>query len=342
MPNTVSKMSAKHQIKICLACGPGGHLTEMLKLEHVYRNHNHYFVTHKRTDSEGISKKERTYFIRAMYRLPHNVIINFCQSLIIFMKEKPDVVLATGAGIVLPTCLIAKLFNKQVIHVECSAQVYKPSLLGKIISPITDLTVVQWKPLLEQYKKARYGRLIFDLTNREVNLREEEELIFVTVGTTPEDFSRLLRKVDELAEHEIPERVVMQTGYTKYKPKHCEYFQFLEIDEYKKVMRRSKMIITHGGVGSISNSLNLGKRTIVVPRLSKFGEHANNHQLQIARELELEGLVSVVYDINELGRILDEVRNSEPPTQISHTVCPSAVEIVKEHIDGIRSISGRV
>ena len=329
-------MSAKHQIKICLACGPGGHLTEMLKLDIVYRNYDHYFVTHKRTDSEGVSKKERAYFIRAPYRRPHNVIINFLQSLRIFLKEKPDLVLATGAGIVLSTCLIAKLFNKPVIHVECSAQVYKPSLLGIIISPITDLTVVQWKPLLEQYKKARYGRLIFDLTNREINLYEEEELIFVTVGTTPEDFSRLLRKVDELAEHEIPERVVMQTGYTKYKPKHCEYFQFLEIDEYKKVVRRSKMVITHGGVGSISNSLNLGKRTIVVPRLSKFGEHANNHQLQIAKELESEGLVSVVYDIKDLGTILDKNRDSHSSIQqVCQTGIPKAVDIVKEHINNI-------
>lgn len=327
-------------MKICLACGPGGHLTEMQSLESVYRGYKHYFVTHKRTDSESLAKKEKTYFVRAPYRRPHNVIINLAQSLRIFLREKPDIILTTGAGIALSTCLIAWLFNKPIIHIECSAQVHKPSLFGVIISPITDLTVVQWRPLLDQYKEARYACLIFDLSDKESSAHEED-LVFVTVGTTPECFSRLLQKVDELAEHEIPERVVMQTGYTKYEPKHCEWFQFLGIDEYKKAIQKSKIVITHGGVGCISNSLRSGKRTIVVPRLKRFGEHANDHQLQIAKELESEGLVSVVYDINDLGRTLNEVRNSNPPTQISHTDCPRAVDVVREYIDRILVTMGK-
>lgn len=138
-------------------------------------------------------------------------------------------------------------------------------------------------------------------------------MIFVTVGTHDQDFVRLVRKIDELVEGKrIKEKVVIQTGYTEYKPKKCKWFKFVSPEEFEKMCEKSDLIITHAGVGSIMTCLNLGKNTIVVPRLKKFNEHRDDHQLQITRELEKQGKILAVYDIDKLEKTVSRARTWKP------------------------------
>lgn len=130
-------------------------------------------------------------------------------------------------------------------------------------------------------------------------------MIFITVGTHTQQFNRLLEKIDELVGNRtIKEKVVAQIGYSTYKPKHYSYFKFAEEDRIQELFANSRLIITHAGAGSIITGLIHKKSLIVVPRLAKFGEHVNDHQLEIATAFELQRKVLVCRSIDDLPKMI--------------------------------------
>lgn len=138
-------------------------------------------------------------------------------------------------------------------------------------------------------------------------------MIFVTVGTHNQGFERLVRKIDGLVEgKKIRDKVIIQTGYTGYKPKACKWFKFVSPEEFEMMCEKSNLIITHAGVGSIMTCLKFSKGIIVVPRLKKFNEHRDDHQLQITKELEKQGKILAVYDIDKLESTISKARTWKP------------------------------
>jgi UDP-N-acetylglucosamine transferase subunit ALG13/precorrin-6B methylase 2 len=125
------------------------------------------------------------------------------------------------------------------------------------------------------------------------------------VGNHFEGFDRLIMTIDTLVlRGEIKEKVVAQIGHTKYKPKNIEYRDFFGFYKYKDLIRKSRLIITHGGAGSIISGLKYNKTLIVVPRYKRFNEHVNDHQIELTQALEKEKRIIAVYNINDLlGRI---------------------------------------
>lgn len=133
-------------------------------------------------------------------------------------------------------------------------------------------------------------------------------MIFVSVGTPSNSFERLIKTVDNLVSTgKIKDKVIFQIGYTKYVPKNCEWFRFADPDKFEDICKKSKICITHGGVGTLSVLLKHNKPTIVVPRMKKFNEHVDDHQIQIVKELEKEGRIIAVYDINDMENALIKV-----------------------------------
>lgn len=109
-------------------------------------------------------------------------------------------------------------------------------------------------------------------------------MIFVTVGTHEQPFNRLIRKIDELKRDGlIKDNVVMQTGYSTYKPQYCKWEKFFSYNEMHQYISKARIIITHGGPSTFIMPLQIGKIPIVVPRQRKFKEHVNNHQLMFVR-----------------------------------------------------------
>ena len=160
-------------------------------------------------------------------------------------------------------------------------------------------------------------------------------MIFVTVGTHVQGFDRLIKEVDSLLMRgEIKEKVVMQIGNTGYEPANSEFFRFLDSNE--KIMdyvRKSEMIITHGGAGSIINSLSSGKPTIVVPRYKRFGEHVNDHQLELAKSLEKEGKIISVYNITNLAEAIERARGFKARKVRNKSGIIDAIEIFLERYE---------
>jgi UDP-N-acetylglucosamine:LPS N-acetylglucosamine transferase len=143
-------------------CSAGGHLTELIQLKEVYEQYDHFFITLKRQDTIDLAKKEKVYFISDPERNPIKFIANLFQSFWILIKEKPNIILSTGAGMAIPVCYIGKIFRSKIIFIESFCRIKEPSLTGKIIYPIADLFLVQWREQLKKYgNKAIYSGSVF-------------------------------------------------------------------------------------------------------------------------------------------------------------------------------------
>ena len=147
--------------KVCLACSAGGHLTELLQLEASWKGLDHFFVSDKRSNAVELGKREKLFFITCPRRNPLKLLLNFFQSLKLFLKERPSFVVSTGADTAIPICLIAKLFGKKVVFIESFCRVKSPSLSGKIMYRLSDLFLVQWKQNKEFFPKASYAGSVF-------------------------------------------------------------------------------------------------------------------------------------------------------------------------------------
>jgi len=136
-------------------------------------------------------------------------------------------------------------------------------------------------------------------------------MIFVTVGTSSWNFTRLIKEMDRIAE-EVNEEVIIQIGYDKYEPKNAKYFRTTTKEEMERLYESTRIIVSHAGIGAIISAIKHNKPIIVIPRRMEYGEHFDNHQVDTARELEREGIVKVVWDIEGIGKVLrDETINYE-------------------------------
>jgi UDP-N-acetylglucosamine:LPS N-acetylglucosamine transferase len=147
--------------KICIAASAGGHLKEILQLAPFYNKYDHYFVTLNRPDGTDLAKREKVFFVECPARNPIKLLKNFTQSYSIFIKQKPDIVISTGADTALVTCYLAKLFGKKVIYIESYCRPTKPSITGQLVYPIADLFIYQWKEMEKYYPKGVLGGSIF-------------------------------------------------------------------------------------------------------------------------------------------------------------------------------------
>lgn len=157
-------------------------------------------------------------------------------------------------------------------------------------------------------------------------------MILVMLGTQNNSFHRLLEEVDRLIEiGRINEDVIVQAGYTKYESDNMKIIDFVSDDEIEKIEQQADLIITHGGVGSIIGSIEKGKKVIAVPRLKQYGEHVNDHQLDIVESFDKLGYIIGIEDVSQLGEALQRVDKFKPKKYIQNT--GNIIKIVEEFID---------
>ena len=161
-------------------------------------------------------------------------------------------------------------------------------------------------------------------------------MIFVTLGSQKFQFNRLLKELDRLMEEKkINEEVFAQIGYSDYKPQHFEYKEFVDRNEFKEIMDKCDVVIAHGGTGAIITAVKKDKKVIAIPRLAKYGEHVDDHQIQLVDEFRALNLIYPVYDEKELGNAIEEIRNMEFERYVSNT--EKIIEDIESFIE-----SGRI
>ena len=131
-------------------------------------------------------------------------------------------------------------------------------------------------------------------------------MIFVTIGNSTWNFTRLVKEIDSIA-GKIDEEIIMQIGHTEYEPKNTRYFKFISKEKIEKLYESARVVISHAGIGSIISASRHNKPIILVPRRKKYGEHFDDHQVEIAGEMEKEGRITVVHDVEELEAVLTNV-----------------------------------
>ena len=134
-------------------------------------------------------------------------------------------------------------------------------------------------------------------------------MIFVTTGSQKFQFNRLLRAVDNgIASGAIDDEVFAQTGYSDYRPMNYSGVAFLDKQQFDEKMDACDILITHAGTGAIIGALKKGKKVIAMPRLRQFGEHVDDHQVQLLEQFAEAGLILCCSD--EAG-LIDAYRRAK-------------------------------
>ena len=159
-------------------------------------------------------------------------------------------------------------------------------------------------------------------------------MILVTLGTQDKAFVRLLKAIDrEIENGNIMGKVIVQAGFTKgkYESKKMEIFELIDRDEFNELVNKCDYLITHGGVGSILTGLKAGKKVIVCPRLFKYKEHMNDHQVQIVEEFSKAGYILAFNENDDLSKIIKKIPNFKPKKFVSNT--ENIVNMISNYID---------
>ena len=145
-------------------------------------------------------------------------------------------------------------------------------------------------------------------------------MIFVTLGSQKFQFNRLLIELDKLVgEKKICNDIFAQIGYSDYKPKNYEFKEFLDREQFAEFMDKCDTVITHGGTGAIVGAVKRDKKVIAVPRLAKFGEHVDDHQLQIIDQFTNMNFIVGVKETNEIYEALELLKTMKFKQYISNT-----------------------
>lgn len=157
-------------------------------------------------------------------------------------------------------------------------------------------------------------------------------MILVLLGTQNNSFHRLLEEVQKNIDNgKIKEEVIIQKGYTKFESKDMKIYSEIPIEELERLIEKANLVITHGGVGSIITAITKGKKVIAVPRLQKYGEHVNDHQLDIIDSFNEKKYIMGIHSVEELGEALEKIEKFEPNKYVKNT--GNIIKIVGDFID---------
>ncbi len=314
-------MNVEKKEKICFVASGGGHLRQLLQIFALHEDYPYYFVTERTSLGESLSGQHKTLFVphfafgqRKMEGwLPFlwSGLKNFFSSSWYFAKERPNIVISTGAGAAFFTLFWAYVFRRKIVYIESIARVTSLSLFGKLTSKLAGFCIVQWPDMVRQLKGAKYCS---PLLVKEVKDDKKREGLLVTVGTIM-PFDRMVMGVEALiSEEKISGPVAAQTGKSECQFERLETFESCSFEELNERMRKADIVVCHGGSGSILGALKAGCRVVAMARKQEFKEHYDDHQLDIMNAFSDMGLISIAKDENDLLRAIQEAGNRERKT----------------------------
>lgn len=145
----------KETMKICLVGSSGGHLTHLYMLKSFWQDKERFWVTFNKDDAKSLLEDEK--IISCYYptnRSLKALVINTRLAWKTIRKEKPDIIISSGAAVAVPFFYIGKLFGARLIYIEVYDRIDKSTMTGKMVYPITDKFIVQWEEMKKIYKKA--------------------------------------------------------------------------------------------------------------------------------------------------------------------------------------------
>jgi len=145
----------KKNLKICLVGSSGGHLTHLYMLKPFWKDKNRFWVTFDKEDARSLLKDEKMYpCYFPTNRNIKNLIRNTFLAIRVLKKEKPDLIISSGAAVAVPFFYLGKMMGAKLIYIEVFDRIDKPTMTGKMVYPIVDKFIVQWEEMKKVYQKA--------------------------------------------------------------------------------------------------------------------------------------------------------------------------------------------
>lgn len=142
-------------IKVCLVGSSGGHLTHLYQLKTFWESKNRFWVTFNKEDANSLLKDEKVYHCYfPTNRSIKALLINTAIAWKVLRKEKPDLIISTGAAVAIPFFYLGKLFGAKTIYIEVFDRIDASTITGKLVYPISDKFIVQWDEMKKIYPKA--------------------------------------------------------------------------------------------------------------------------------------------------------------------------------------------
>lgn len=150
MKNNKKKLE---DVKICLVGSSGGHLTHLYMLKPIWENKERFWVTFDKIDANSLLKDEKVYHcFFPTNRNIWNLIRNTFLAIKVLHKEKPDLIISSGAAVAVPFFYLGKLRGAKTVYIEVFDRIDKPTLTGRLVKPVTDKFIVQWDEMQKVYK----------------------------------------------------------------------------------------------------------------------------------------------------------------------------------------------
>ena len=276
--------------KVLLIASAGGHLTQAL----CACNHAEEIVLVTTKSLVNDDKIKKIYTIWSTQKNAFIHFFNIFYALYVIAKERPRTVFTTGGPIVLPFALVCKFLPLRFVYLDTLSRVVELSHTGKVIHKykLYDEFLSQWQAVARNYH-VEYAGKTFDLEGKSNKVitpmaAPANPLVLVTMGTNAYPFPRLIAAIAKLDIYHDPNvRWFIQTGGFEVtdKPANGEVVAMTTKSKLDQLVQESSLVISHCGVGSINHMLIFQKKVVFVPRLERFGEFSDDHQLQIAKEL---------------------------------------------------------
>lgn len=163
--------------------------------------------------------------------------------------------------------------------------------------------------------------------------------VFVSVGTQKFPFDRLLKLAEQAAQAGGPkDQYFAQSGFCNYTPQCITCKPFLQKEEFEQQIQDCDLLIVHGGVGTIITALKYQKKVVVIPRLGKYGEHVDNHQMQIARSFEQKGLVLCYREGDDILALVEKAKTYDFAPYVSHRA--DMISTIQAYLAGLEKSTG--
>lgn len=284
--------------RVLVVASAGGHLTQAMCATRACSQIS--LVSNKRNISDRRIK--RVYEIRDTQHNPIIHFINIFFAVYVLVRERPNVVFSTGGPIVLPFALLCKILPIKFVYLDTLSRVVELSNTGKLIKKhnLYNEFFCQWQQIAERNNASYIGKcfdILCENTYKPITKKVEDvPVILVTVGTNQYGFDRLFNILAAMPLY-ADERVrwVIQASHNKVNilPANGKVVEMISRDEMEGLVKEASLVISHCGIGSINLMLSYQKQVIFVPRVAKYDEFSDDHQLQIANEIGSD-LFSVV------------------------------------------------
>ncbi len=144
-------------MKICLVSSAGGHLLQLHVLKEWWSSYDRFWVTGRREDAHSLLRGERVFWAYfPTNRSIRNLFRNLVLAWTLLRKERPDLIVSTGAGVAVPFFWLGKLFGMKLVYMEVFDRIDSPTLTGKLVYPLTDRFLVQWEAQKAFYPKGEH------------------------------------------------------------------------------------------------------------------------------------------------------------------------------------------